>query len=269
MKQRLYAAFLRTPSFKGKGRLAPIIRNLLFQRRPCRIVHDLRIILDPMEWEQADILRYRVSEPLTTRLFGEILKPGDTYVDVGANIGYHTLVARHYLGPDGTVIAVEPQPYNADRVLENWRCNGFENIMVHVAAAGEEPGFVALPHQLATGRSQLSLNQSEQTPALSFRVPVLCLSTIVDPLNRVKLLKIDVEGFEVAALAGLGEKISAMENIILEILPSALSGDTPSPVLRLLRDKGFVCWRTMSGALWQPGDLLPENNLWATRANHG
>jgi len=267
MRQVLYAAFLRTPSFKGKGRLTPIIRNLFFQRRPCRIVHGLRIILDPMEWEQADILRDGLSEPLTTKLFGEILKSGDTYVDVGANIGYHTLIARHHVGPQGVVHAVEPQPYNADRILENWRCNNFENITVHVAAAGSEPGFISLPQQPATGRSQLSLGQNESTPQLSFRVPVVRLSSVLASLNKIRLLKIDVEGFEEQVLAGLGEEFSKIENVILEILPVVLAKDPESfSVLRLLLENRFTQWRTVNGSSWHPGDDLPENNLWTTRA---
>jgi FkbM family methyltransferase len=270
MKQTLYGNFLRLPTFKGKGRLMPVIRDLLFKRRSRRIVHDLRILLDPMESEQADILRDGLSEPLTTKLFSKLLKPGATYVDVGAHIGYHTLVARYHIGPHGTVFAIDPQPYNCNRILENWACNNFSNIVVYTGAAGPQPNFVSLPHQPVTGRSQLSMAPNNDaipnSDSLTFCVPVIPLSKILSDANvtKLSLLKIDVEGFEDKVLQGLGDKAPTVENIVLEILPSAFTKDR-LPVLERLRQLGFDRWRTVTGIDWQPGDSLPENNLWATR----
>jgi len=268
MKESLYAAFLRLPTFKGKGRLAPIIRDAFFKPRPRRTVHNLRILLDPLEWEQASILRDVLWEPLTTTLFGQLLTPGAIYLDVGAHIGYHTLVARHHIGPTGGVFAVEPQPYNCDRILENWACNDFENVVVYVAAAGPQSGSISLPHQPSTGRSQLSVDQNETKRSRRFRVPLVTLADLISEsdLTKVHLLKIDVEGFEAHVLEGLGDKISIVENIILEILPAALSNDFRSPpVLELLSRSGFNRWRTVEGVEWRIGDCLPENNLWAAR----
>jgi methyltransferase, FkbM family len=271
MKESLYAAFLRLPRFKGHGRLTPVIRDALFKRKPHRIIHGLYILLDPIEWGQADILRDRVAEPLTTKLFGELLKPGATYIDVGAHIGYHTLIARYHVGPSGTVFAIDPQPYNCARILENWACNKFTNLLVYVAAAGPNPAFISLHPPGRLDRSQLSLLRDENNPdssALAFRVPIIPLSQVFseNSMGDVSLLKIDVEGFEEQVVEGLGSIISRVENIILEILgTNSMERSRSLPVLEALMRSGFNRWRTVDGLDWRPRDELPENNLWVTR----
>jgi len=271
MKECLYGAFLRLPRFKGMGRLTPIIRDTLFRRKPISIIHGLRVLPDPIEWVQSDLLRDRISEPSTTSLYAKLLSQGSTYVDVGAHIGYHTLIARHHIGPGGKVIAIEPQPYNCSKILENWGCNGFDNIVLYPAAAGPEASSVSLTPQNELDRSQLSMladKVTETSVKLAFRVPVRPLSEIFEEnaIQAVELLKIDVEGFETEVLKGLGSSSRAVKNIVLEILKTdALRSSESLPVLEELKRNGFSRWQTVTELVWQPGDPLPENNLWATR----
>jgi hypothetical protein len=58
--------------------------------------------LDPMEWTQSDLLRDGSIETLTSALYTKLLHDGDRYVDVGAHVGYHTLLARHCIGAEGS-----------------------------------------------------------------------------------------------------------------------------------------------------------------------
>ena len=72
-------------------------------------------------------------------------------------------MARAAVGPDGLVAAVEPQPYNAAKILANWRVNGFTNLKLFVAAAGEKPGdvFSVLPQLTGVrGRMQLAATRA-------------------------------------------------------------------------------------------------------------
>jgi FkbM family methyltransferase len=276
MKDLAFSAFLRMPDFRGKARLLSILRERLYRDRPHRIIHDLLIQLDPLEWAQLDILRDRQAEPLTTRFYSRILEEGDTYVDVGAHIGYHTLVARHHVGQKGFVMAIEPQPYNCERILSNWQYNGFDNVIVHVAAAGRTFDRITLRQQSALDRSRLSLRQGADQFNNSahplFCVPVLPLSDLLQQanLNRVKLLKIDVEGFEAEVLAGLGGESERVQHILLEVLLNEKSlVDATSAVFEQLLNCGFSRWRTVEGSPWKLGDILPENNLWASRPGSG
>src|SRR5206468_1566389 len=112
LTSRLYVNLLRFPNFKGKGRIENSVRKLFFASPRYEVVHGLRMELSPLEWTEITLMRDGIIEPKTTALFGTLLRPSDVYVDVGAHVGFHTLVARHHVGESGKVIAVEPQPYN-------------------------------------------------------------------------------------------------------------------------------------------------------------
>lgn len=267
-----FIRLLRLPNFRGKARILLPLRAWLYRRRRHRITGNLLVELDPLEWAQLDLLRDRVQEPLTTALFGELLRDGDTYVDVGSHIGYHTLIARQHIGMTGRVLAIEPQPYHCDRILANWHYNKFENITVQVAAAGRESGFISLSHQPAEDRSRLSLlgeaHARDVAPKREFRVPIIPLRSILDQngIGAVRLLKIDVEGYESTVIEGLCEASELVENIILEVLPEANGQrDGSRPMLDELLRLGFSEWRTVEKIAWKLEDSLPENNLWVSR----
>ena len=105
MRQKLrltaYQWAVRLPKFRGAGYFQEALRGLLFPRLAAHVDYGLRIEIDPWEWAQIDILKNGHTEPETLRLFGKILRPGDVYYDVGAHIGFHALVARHFVGPMG------------------------------------------------------------------------------------------------------------------------------------------------------------------------
>src|ERR1700693_4603799 len=73
------------------------LENLFVTHLQC----GLRMELDPWEWYQNQIRSNRSIEPLTIALFKRLLAPGDIYVDVGAHVGYHTLIARTLIGDSG------------------------------------------------------------------------------------------------------------------------------------------------------------------------
>ena len=226
--------------------------------------------LDPIDWNQSDLLRDGGVEPLTSALYGKLLRQGDKYVDVGAHIGFHTLVARHLIGETGLVIAVEPQPYNCQKLLANWRANGFENVALYVPAVGEHDTTVALHQQVETDSTRLSMVlEPVNDEARVFYVPLRRLEAILreQRVERVRLLKIDVEGYELEVVNGLGSFLPSIDNIILEVLDTStgLSARSISLIekLKSLRYK----LNTVAGDPWDYRSPLPENNLWASRIN--
>lgn len=260
-----YRSLLRLPAFKGKARLEDLYRRVL---GPDVFVcaHGLEMELDPLEWAQIDIMINSALEPLTAGLFSRLLVDGDTYVDIGAHVGFHALVARKFVGSRGRVIAVEPQPYNCDKLLINSALNGFDNIVVIVAAAGAADGFVTLRNQVATDKSRLTLlGEGVGDTSQRFDVPLLRVDTIAtrNRVGRIKLLKIDVEGFELEVLRGATAALGITENIIFESLPDT-GYETRGEIFRLLSDAGFRM-SDVRGAQWRPGMTLVENNVWATR----
>src|SRR5215208_5801779 len=246
----LYRSLLRLPAFKGRDRLIGLYRNMFFSTRKYTVLHGISMELDPYDWLQSEILRDKCLEPLTSNLYELLLRPGDNYVDVGAHVGFHTLLARKFVGATGRVVAIEPQPYNCQKIMANWRSNGFTNLTLFVAAVGEHDTSVSLHQQSASDTSRLSLclepvNDQPQV----FNVPMKRLDTIFNSLalSQVRLLKIDVEGYELESLRGLGSYLLAIDNIILEVLDGAtqLSAKT-SALLGLLESNGYAL-RTVSG----------------------
>ena len=239
-------------------------------RRNFPLIHGLRFEADPFEWTQSELLRDGCTEPLTSRLYAKLLRPGDVYVDVGAHVGFHTLLARHFVREDGRLIAIEPQPYNCNKILANCRSNNFTNIFVYVAAAGDSEGAVALHAQSAADTARLSLaldGVSDQ--AQLFQVPIRRLDSIFQErrIDRVRLLKIDVEGFELSVVNGLGERLQDIDHMVVELLDAGpdMSKNTVT-LIQKLSAAGFKL-TTVTGETWNGSTALPESNLLATHGS--
>ncbi len=270
MVLKFYRALLRLPQFKGKSRITEFSKAFFFSAHRFTSTYGFMMELDPIDWIQSDLLRDGSLETLTSALYTKILRNGDRYVDVGAHIGYHTLLARSCIGAEGQVIAVEPQPYNCQKLLANWRANGFENLALYVAAIGEEDSTVRLHQQVETDTSRLSMCLDPvNDEARVFYVPLKRLQTILieQRVEHIRLLKIDVEGYEFEVINSLGESLSGIDNIILEVLDTSVDMSAKSQAL-IERLKLFKYeLKTVEGKAWDHHSPLPENNLWASRCN--
>lgn len=126
----------------------------------------------------------------TAKVITEFLRPGDLFVDVGANIGLYTLAAA---AKKARVVAVEPSAKNRSRLEENIALNGFADVCVKACAVGEESG--ELPFCDADARAHVEVGGQGPT------VPIRTLDELL-PDGEVSLLKVDVEGFELAVFRG-------------------------------------------------------------------
>lgn len=267
LRLSLYRWVLRLRGFRGAGRIQEMSRALLFPHLVASVANGLRIEADPWEWTQIEILTNGRIEPETMMLFEKILRSGDIYYDVGAHVGFHALVARGHVGPSGRIIAIDPQPYNCERILRNSAVSEFSNIDVVVGLAGARTGNVTLHDQGIRDKARLSvaldsMNDRPQT----FRVPVVRLDDLIGEREdrNIRLLKIDVEGHEPAVIEGLGSRLENVENIVLELLPDRLDCAGTDSMLKCLVSRNFEL-RNVRGELWERGTALPENSLWAAR----
>jgi FkbM family methyltransferase len=177
-------------------------------------------------------------EPAETRLVTELLQPGDTFVDVGAHIGWFTTIASRRVGPDGAVIACEPYPANAAALKENLALNHARNVRLVEMALGSQPGELSLaPAGDSGGITALDWGQGERVTA-----SMTTLDEVVAEAPAVTLLKMDVEGWEPHVLRGGGETLRRTERVLIEINKPALTkaGSSPEEIYGLLRDAGFT-----------------------------
>ncbi|HEY1154223.1 MAG TPA: FkbM family methyltransferase [Pseudolabrys sp.] len=131
-------------------------------------------------------------------LFSQLLKPGMTILDVGANIGAHTLYFAEVAGPTGTVVAFEPQRAVHQILVANLALNDVSNCRAMQMGVGKEPGQAFIPavdYAAAGNFGGVSLD-AEQGEAVVV-VPIDGIG-----LERCDFIKIDVEGMEEAVIDG-------------------------------------------------------------------
>jgi len=145
------------------------------------------------------------------RAIRALLKLGDTFLDIGSNFGYYSLLAATLVGPRGAVHAFEPQPRVAALLRRNACENDLRQITVHQTALGEAPGALTmyLPRGGQSGLATLRPDAPwlSQRAAQTIQVPVARLDDLAraQMIAQVRALKIDAEGYELPILRGAME----------------------------------------------------------------
>jgi len=145
------------------------------------------------------------------------LRPGDTFYDVGANVGFFSLIAAHLVGPSGTVVAVEPVPANAAITRQNAARNNFANVRVLEIALGAEAGKAELHVTKHPGGATLSdtENPPDVTGEIWVRVATLDDLVMAETRGAPRLVKIDVEGTELEVMKGMTATLSEFKPAVL------------------------------------------------------
>jgi FkbM family methyltransferase len=171
----------------------------------------------------------RTCERDVERTFLGLLSPGDVVYDIGANIGWYTLLAARRVGPAGRVLAFEPSLANARYVQRNAASNGLANVTVVPAAVTDRDGWATF---LDNGSLEGRLEKDDDDAQAARRaargrkshgtlpVPVLALDTWIAATGQAppSVVKIDVEGAEIGALRGMGETLrSAGPTLVIEL----------------------------------------------------
>lgn len=178
-------------------------------------------------------------EPSETRLLKELLRPGATFIDVGAHIGWFTTAASRCVGEAGTVIACEPYPANAALLAANLARNQCANVRVVRAAVGSQRGSLVLA---AAGGDSGAVTALDWARDGRVEVPVVTLDELAAVPGPVTLLKVDVEGWEAHVLKGAVETLPRTEYVLIEINRHALkkAGSSPEEIFSLLKEAGFT-----------------------------
>ena len=175
-----------------------------------------------------------------TAVFRRLLRPGMNMIDIGANIGYFSMLGAALVGPAGSVLAVEPNPANARLLEASRRANGFANITLAQVAAGAQTALLVLHTAHSNGTTSamsddLNLLMGSQT------VPALPVDALVPAGRRIDFIKIDVEGAEFTALQGCAGIIGRWRPIIVsEFSPDMMSGVDGPTYLRHLMTSGYA-----------------------------
>ncbi|MGA9771244.1 MAG: FkbM family methyltransferase [Blastocatellia bacterium] len=189
-------------------------------------------------------------EPQETSLIESILRPGMTFADVGANWGYFTLIAAHLVGKAGRIISLEPDPRLFQTLQDNVSRNDLSQVTALQLAAADKPGTLALNGYDENGGNWgvSSLIADAVESAAIFPATARPLDALLDEqgIDRVDLLKMDIEGAEEMALRGMSEGLAKhrYRRILLEAHPALLRAQkrTTKDVLDLLIAAGYQGW---------------------------
>jgi FkbM family methyltransferase len=185
-------------------------------------------------------------EPISTMLIRELLAAGDTFVDVGANIGFHSLLLSTYR-PGVDVVAFEPNPHNFELLSRNARLNGYANMRCEQMAMSDHTG----TGQLYLAKSDMSASlvpDFEEVQGAPVEVRITTLDDYLaqhDARGRL-VIKVDVEGHEAAFFRGAARTIEERRPDIVAEVTEAYDGDLTDFFKRLgyhfypVTDRGLV-----------------------------
>lgn len=188
----------------------------------------------------AHIIRNGIYEPHLTPVFESYCRPGMTVVDIGANLGYYTMLASRLVGPAGRVVAVEPNSENCRLLLLSKLLNDAANADLLPVALDDHRGWSYFSTALGTNGSLLN-GDLAIADGRGFVVPTFTLDELVE--GPVDLIKIDVEGAEFRVISGARRIITAYRPVVITEFSchmlAAVSGCSPAAYLSWFTDLGY------------------------------
>ncbi len=181
-----------------------------------------------------------IYESEKTQTICAMLKPDQSFIDVGCNKGDFSLLAAKIIGKDGSVLAFEPEPDNCQWVEKNISLNGYENIKLFQLALGDKNEDAQLYLGEKSGWHSLVSNPA-CTQKSTIEVKKRTLDSILEDAGnpRVDMIKIDVEGAEMEVLQGASTIFGNNPDLIVLLDLHPHMGVDPVEVCDFLAEKGF------------------------------
>jgi len=235
-----------------RSRLAASSYGNLARRALNRVNHDPQPVADlcgplagqrmRVNWASHKTYVFGTHEPHIMQIIRDVVRPGWTAVDVGANIGYSTLLLARCVGPAGRVLAFEPLAENFRMLQENIRLNDHRNVTAENLALMERTGRIELrtatPGAM-TWAASATIDAAKAVETQDVEAVTLDEYAIRNGIAKIDFLKMDVEGAEADVLAGMGSILDRQKPLLLiEIHQSDLFGEN-HPALCKLREHNY------------------------------
>lgn len=269
---------LRSEIYRYPGLSSFFRRILNYIYHPYRL-NPFTISAGPLKGFKLEInVRYDKSfwlathEPYLQVALEKIIRPGWIAYDIGAYIGYFTLLSSLLCREEGKVLAFEPEPNNYSRLINNIAFNNLSNVEVFMTAISDRSGWGDF--RPGNTRAQGRLVSGERGERQLFDSPI-CTKTRVDSLDELvfregiappRIIKIDVEGNEDRVLAGMSRVLKEFRPIIIcEVHTPLLGPEICENLLQegyLLFELDRVLKKVLSGSEWEGRHLLavPEED---------
>lgn len=248
---------------RGYRVLDRLVRGFLGSGRKWFRHGAIELQYDPASYHER-LMAYELQGEEGFALLRQLLRPGDTFVDAGANVGLYSAAGADVVGPTGGVFSIEANPHLAERLraaaLRNAGRVGRWEVIQHALSSEDNHEIeFHLSHQ-PMWSSALPLDQHEQ-PSEVIRVATARFDTLAERFGKVRLLKIDIEGSECLAFAGAAHWLAsphAPDFILSECNDPVLRrfGASASELIATLRGHGYdphlMEWRSAMEARYVP-----------------
>ncbi len=224
-------------------RLSPVRR---VDTPPAAMVHGHRMLLHKAAHDRfisAPLLAGAPYEPFETQLVRDQIRPGDIVLDLGAHVGYYTLLMARQVGPRGKVFAFEPDSANFELLRRNVEESGYGNVTLVRKAASDRNGMAQLYRSADNQGDHRLYPCAEQRPSVNVDT-VRLDDFFADSSIRLCLIKMDIQGCEAMALDGMRQLLARSPEVKLfcEFWPFGLrrAGSSAEAMLQLLVEQGFL-----------------------------
>jgi FkbM family methyltransferase len=223
-----------------------IFNNLRPTKNTVIEVQGSKMLVDPRHGLGSSLWQTGIWEKTETKIIQEYIKEGTVFVDIGANIGYYSLLAARRVGQAGKVYAFEPEPENYAMLVKNMEFNCYRNIVAVRKAVSNRNGVAEFLID-AVYPTQHRLHNSKDKKD-TIEVDVITLDNFFkDKGHKIDLIKMDIEGAEMFALEGMQKILNENENLVIvsEFNPRLLKklGVRPEDYLQKLAENGFNIYK--------------------------
>jgi FkbM family methyltransferase len=193
--------------------------------------------------DSLDLFINKIYEPYETKLISNIISPGDVVLDIGANIGYYTVIFAKLVGQNGKVFAFEPEPTNFSLLQKNVSINGCSNVTVEQKAVSNRNERKKL-YLNKENAGMHTIYKSQYADLDPVEIETISLDTYFNNYTgKIDFIKMDIEGSEYTALEGMKTILQRQNSIklLVAFFPSAIReyGYEPEQYFDLLRSYGF------------------------------
>lgn len=242
----------------------------------CATTMEGEVVLNREDPIVSGLLMFGMYEPYESEIFRRVIRSGDLVADIGANVGYFTLIAAKR---GAAVYAFEPEPHNRACLERTIALNTLSHVRIESVAIADRAGAMTL-HLYDTNKGKHSLIKDAQD-AKGFNSSVDVSVRTLDSYDITPdIIKMDIEGAEALAFAGMQQSLTQCRALFFELTPDAIrkSGHDPVALLRNIREQGFTVYEINERKkrlipIHDPETFVGEiraahaANLYATREN--
>ncbi len=230
------------------------VRQAAAQQETLVDLEGFRLYIRPNDYFiGAAIAREKQYEPAVTVALKQYLKPGQVFVDVGANIGYFTCLAAAIIGTKGHVYAFEPNPDNIQLIKLSIAANSFENVSLFPVAVAETDQEFKLDAGAASSNARIIDFSADAVPGLNnpLLIKAVTLDKTLAGVPKIDMVKLDIEGAEPRAWAGMHQLVKKHRPILLfEFSPGLIrmtSHVPPETLLDSILEAGYQLYILAEG----------------------